>query len=625
MTPSGRPKKPWWPSSMLLRGESVVASTGLVLAAILLAVMGGTAYWTFRVHRNAMEAARIDEIHSLGLILTETVTSLLSSNELSVTRRLLADAARTFDLDRCRIILGDGQVIADAEPSRITLTELPATWSGSAVAESSAQTPDGLLSLIYPLTVPGRGPGQLDLAANVTNDIAYFWEAQTGVGIIGALALVSLLLVYRRMRARLGTMGLIREALLAHEAGGSEPATLVIQGTRRAEAEAWNKLVTEKEQLQEQVMSRRVEGILQSPVQSGSELGNALEEMWYGFIVVDRNLDITYANGAAAAFLDTSPDEIRGAGFREIAPDKHVVELLSEVASATAGNRVSVEVDTRGGSDSDGDSDSDSGGGAVLRFTMRSLRREDPSAAVIVIEDVTQQRVADESRNTFVTQVAHELRTPLTNIRLCAETAIEEGHADPETRAQCLNVINQETRRLERVVNDMLSVAEIEAGTIELRKDDVRLEALFEEMQTECSAQAKEKGTALEFNLPPKLPVIKGDRDKLTLALHNILNNAIKYTPQGGRITVNVDVENDEVTVDIVDNGIGISEEDMVRIFARFGRANDPRVAEITGSGLGLSLAREIIRLHGGEIRVESQLDKGSTFSVRLPVHAEAA
>ena len=621
MTPSGRPKKPWWPSSMLLRGESVVASTGLILAAILLAVMGGTAYWTFRVHRNAMEAARTDEIHSLGTILTETATSLLSSNELSVTRRLLADAARTFDLDRCRIILGDGQVIADAEPSRITLAELPATWSGSAVAESSAQTPDGLLSLIYPLTVPGRGHGHLDLTANVTNDILYFWEAQTGVGIIGALALISLLMVYRRMRARLGTMGLIREALLAHQAGGSEAATLVIQGTRQAEAEAWNKLVVEKEHLQEQVMSRRVEGILQTPVQSGSELRNALEEMWYGFILVDRNLDITYANGAAAAFLGTTLEKIRGVGFREIAPDEHVVDLLSEVASATGGNRVSVEVDTRG----DGDSEGGNGGGAVLRFTMRPLRREDPSAAVIVIEDVTQQRVADESRNTFVTQVTHELRTPLTNIRLCAETAIEEGHADPETRAQCLNVINQETRRLERVVNDMLSVAEIEAGTIELRKDDVRLEALFEEMQAECSAQAKEKGTALEFNLPPKLPVIKGDRDKLTLALHNILNNAIKYTPQGGRITVNVDVENDEVTVDIVDNGIGISEEDMVRIFARFGCANDPRVAEITGSGLGLSLAREIVRLHGGEIRVESQLDKGSTFSVRLPVHAKAA
>ena len=112
---------------MLLRGESVVASTGLILAAILLAVMGGTAYWTFRVHRNAMEIARTDEIHSLGTILTETATSLLSSNELTVTRRLLADATRTFDLDRCRIILGDGQVIADAEPSRITLTELPAT------------------------------------------------------------------------------------------------------------------------------------------------------------------------------------------------------------------------------------------------------------------------------------------------------------------------------------------------------------------------------------------------------------------------------------------------------------------------------------------------------------------
>ena len=158
---------------------------------------------------------------------------------------------------------------------------------------------------------------------------------------------------------------------------------------------------------------------------------------------------------------------------------------------------------------------------------------------------------------------------------------------------------NQETKRLERVVSDMLSVAEIEAGSIELRKDDVRLDKLLEDIQADCRAQADEKNTAFELSLPPKLPVMHADRDKLTLALHNILNNAIKYTPAGGHITLKVDLEDEHVTVDVIDNGIGISDEDMALIFERFGRAKDPRVSEITGSGLGLSLAREIVRVDG--------------------------
>ncbi|MCH8823944.1 MAG: PAS domain-containing protein [Planctomycetes bacterium] len=614
MKPADIMNKPWWPSSKLLRGESVIATIGLALAAILLAVMGGTAYWTLKVHRSTLEDNRTEQIESVGSVLAETIASLMSANELSVARKLLADSARSFDLERCRVLLADGQVVANADASRVTTSVLPDSWEGSEVAESQVQTDDGFLSLSYPLVISGRGNARLEIAASIKSELSHFADAQAGVGIIGAVALIALLFVYRHMRSRFGTLGMIREALLTYMAEDADPSTLVIKGTKRAEAEAWNAFVQENARLKKQVLSRHIEEFIQSPAKEDSKLDIAVDEMWHGLILVDNQCKITYVNGAAAAYLSKPIKEILGYSFAEIAGDPKLGQALNEVISTSGGNRVAVELDTR-----------DDGAGAVLRFTMRPLRRGDKGAAVIIIEDVTQQRVADESRSAFVTQVTHELRAPLTNIRLCAETVIDDNESDPQTREQCLNVINQEAMRLERVVNDMLSVAEIEAGSIELKRDEVKIEALFEEMKIDYAAQADAKNTSMEFNLPPKLPSLQGDREKLALALHNLLSNAIKYTTDGGAITINVDVEDNKIVMDFIDNGIGISDEDLKRIFERFSRAKDPRVAKITGSGLGLSLAREIIRLHGGDIKVQSQLDKGSTFSVSLPVQSKAA
>jgi signal transduction histidine kinase len=233
--------------------------------------------------------------------------------------------------------------------------------------------------------------------------------------------------------------------------------------------------------------------------------------------------------------------------------------------------------------------------------------------------------VAEESRNAFVAHATHELRTPLTNIRLYLETAMEDGEADPAVRGKCLNVINQEARRLERIVGEMLSVSEIEAGSLRIKRDDVRLDVLFEDLKTDYQPQAEEKKIALTFNLPPKLPVINGDRDKILLAMHNLVGNALKYTPEGGTVTIDVKEDGKMLTFAVTDSGIGISQEDAERIFERFYRAKDTRVEKITGTGLGLTLAREVVRLHGGVVTVDSELNKGSTFTITLPAIAEAA
>ncbi len=263
-------------------------------------------------------------------------------------------------------------------------------------------------------------------------------------------------------------------------------------------------------------------------------------------------------------------------------------------------------------------------GCGVLRFCIRPVRRGDADSAMIIIEDITQQRTAERARNTFINQVTHELRTPLTNIRLYAETAIDDGEGNPEVRANCLNVINQEARRLERIVSEMLSVAEIEAGSSTIHRDEVYFDALIRELHTDYRAQADEKKITLEFNTSPKLPKLTADKDKLTIAMHNLIGNALKYTPDGGKVTVSVDVRDGQLAIDVADTGIGIKPEESEKIFDRFFRSADPRVGKIVGTGLGLTLAREVMRLHGGDVTVQSELNRGSTFTATMPVSMAA-
>jgi len=611
----GGGRKPRRPHRLLVRGESVIASTGLLLAALLLAFMGATGYWTLRVQREAVESAQLDEVRSLGVLLSEAVAVMLPLDQLSTTRRLLLEAGRNYDLTECRVVLADGHIVADIDPSNITLLELPPAWSGAAAGDATEASIDGTLRLGYPILVPGRGTARLEMVAAVKTRPWHYWEAQAGVGIIGAVALVGLLLVYRHVRARLMPLGFIREALLAMGSGEKTAAALTIREELGAEARAWNALVTERERAGKERLGEAIEEMVKSRGSGTSNLDGAIDALWYGVLLVDRDLQVTYSNGAAAVYLRVDRSKIVHAELGDVVADRKIVESVGNVFTASVRHRTAIELDNRGGDN----------GNEVLRFTIRAVGRDDPSMAIIVIEDVTQLRVAEESRNAFVTQVTHELRSPLTNIRLSAETAIEDGEAAPHVRAKCLNVINQEAKRLERVVSDMLSVAEIEAGTLTLRRDDVRLDALFEDIQADYAGMAAEKNITLEFNLPPKLPVIMADRDKLALVLHNLVNNAIKYTEQGGRVIVNVDLKLDALMVDVIDNGIGIGEDDIDKVFEKFYRAKDERVGEVTGSGLGLALAQQVIRLHGGEIWVESELSKGSTFSLKLPVAAKVA
>jgi len=588
------------------RGEGLIASVGLSVAATLLLTVGATTWWTMRTldgeahRRSEQDAVRLAD-RSAGVI-----DPLLAAGEMSTLRRYVVELGRSPEISGVRIVLPDGRVIADAEPDRIDLIDVPQTWAGTVPADADEVSGDGRGAVLRrAVSVPGRGEAACEIEVAIGGATPGLWMIQLGGVVSAAVGLGLLLVVYRRLRTRLGAIGAVREALLAMTEGETDIEALRIDAGFGAEALAWNALLSERAELERRDLHERAEAASGARQLSGAGALGVCDLLTQGVVLVGESLDVTYANGAAGVLLGSSGVSMVGALSGRLA-EPQVAELIRDAVRTRSRQRSSVELDV--------------GAGSVLRVSARGVRGRDDAAALVVIEDITQQRLAEQARSEFVAQATHELRTPLTNIRLYVEQAVDEGDDDPKVRARALNVINQEAHRLERIVGDMLSVSELEAGSMTLRTGDVRLDQFFEELRHDYEAQALEKGVALVFELPPKLPVVQADRDKLGLAVHNLIGNGLKYTQAGGSVTVRVRTRPDDaLTVDVIDTGLGIGPEDQDKVFERFFRAGDERIKNIAGSGIGLTLAREVMRLHGGDITVTSEVDKGSTFSLTLP------
>ena len=239
---------------------------------------------------------------------------------------------------------------------------------------------------------------------------------------------------------------------------------------------------------------------------------------------------------------------------------------------------------------------------------------------VWTIRDITQQKLAEEMRDQFVDTATHELRTPLANIKAYAETLALADVIDVEQQKQFLNTINSEASRLARFVDDLLSVSSMELGSLSLNKQVTDLRRMLNEVLAKIRPQGEEKRLAFEVTLPEKMPEPEMDKDKIATVLVNLLGNAVKYTPANGRIVFRVNITDKQIEISVTDTGVGIAADELDKVFEKFYRSADPRVQEQTGTGLGLALSQEVVRLHGGRITVESEINKGSTFSMTLPL-----
>jgi PAS domain S-box-containing protein len=238
---------------------------------------------------------------------------------------------------------------------------------------------------------------------------------------------------------------------------------------------------------------------------------------------------------------------------------------------------------------------------------------------VWIVRDISQQKLAEEMRTQFVMTATHELRTPLANIKAYSESLALYEDIDPEEQKHFFNTIHAEATRLARFVDELLNVSQMEAGALSLATHETDISRLIEEVMLHLQPEIERKKIHFEQRLPAKIPRLCVDKDKMAASLVNLVGNAVKYTPDEGKVRLEVELSTTELLIHVEDTGYGIATEDQAKLFDKFFRSSDERVQAISGSGLGLAFTQEVARLHGGRIAVHSELNKGSRFTMTLP------
>ena len=259
-------------------------------------------------------------------------------------------------------------------------------------------------------------------------------------------------------------------------------------------------------------------------------------------------------------------------------------------------------------------------GDRILELYLAPVSDGEGGGAMAVMHDVTAQRKNEEMRKEFVANVSHELRTPLTNVRSYAETIRDMDGIPPDMENNFLDIIISETDRMTRIVQDLLTLSRLDSGRAEIRMTRFSLHDAIESVCRAVELEARRRGHTLLRQYGDTLPMIMGDRSRLEQVMMNVVGNSIKYTPDGGVITVDAGVRGKNVWIEVSDTGIGIPPKDRERIFDRFYRVDKARSRESGGTGLGLSIAREIVLRHQGSIALTSHDGPGTTVRIVLPI-----
>jgi signal transduction histidine kinase len=238
---------------------------------------------------------------------------------------------------------------------------------------------------------------------------------------------------------------------------------------------------------------------------------------------------------------------------------------------------------------------------------------------MITIRNITAVKMAEESQQQFIAHVAHELLTPLTNIKSYSEMLMDGEVTNQEMQREFYNTINEETDRLTRLIHTLLNISKIEMGSLTITKNLVRTDWFLEGCLAAIEATARDKHLTIEKRMPDYFPSLLADKELLQSAIINILGNALKYTAEHGKITFAISDQDEAVTFEVIDTGYGIANEDLPHVFEKFYRSGNKEITAQMGSGLGLAITAEIVRLHGGQIVMQSELGVGTHVTIRIP------
>lgn len=391
------------------------------------------------------------------------------------------------------------------------------------------------------------------------------------------------------------------EQIVSELTAGRMPPTFLIGGGASVRATA---LALEQLALRE--------GALRTRVQEG-EFGvqaivGALAD---GLVVADRERRIRLMNRAFREVFAAGPETIGGT-ILETVRDAVVERLLGEALRSGEMRRGAITLQRPAGAE------------IHLEIVAEPIKNEaaEVSGAVILFRDITELHRTEAMRRDFVANVSHELRTPLSILRGYLETLLENPKQPPAELLRIFEVMERHSNRLNLLVDDVLSLARLEGPGVTLDLATIRPAIFLGGIMRDWEMKFASKNLQTELDAPGDLPLLRADESRLQEIVYNLLDNAVKYSQPGGRVAVRAATAGELLHISVTDSGAGIPGRDLPRIFERFYRADKARHRDLGGTGLGLSIVKHIAQLHGGSVEAESEIGRGTTVHVRLPLVA---
>ncbi|TWT88912.1 Sensor histidine kinase YycG [Pseudobythopirellula maris] len=561
----------------------------------------GSAWTSYTLHSQRVSDSCLAR---LGQTAATVKVALLRDNADKSQR--IADALhqlqRSVDAKSCSVVDTQGKFAAHTDPDRVgepVGEPVGERKQWGAIETIRYEGANGRYKNEYraALSSDGAALGELRLTVDEMRGVDAFSMAvsNTPTAVLAPLVLIFIgALALVRMTRPLDEM----QDQLTRAARTSKTERLELDRLRPATATAlgWNRLVEE--------LSEKSTAEPAAPTPEVDRRRSGFEEIVQGLsdgvAVTDAAGRVEFANRAIAALL----------GAEELS-DQSLVELLGDAApSADTACRRTVSELRRGEGEAE----------RVLRVARQPLTEGKAGRALWSLRDVTQQKLVEQARDQFIDTATHELRTPLSNIRAYSETLATGDVVDLEAVKEFCTIINSEATRLGRFVDDLLTISSLEVGALTIERHNVMVDRLLSEAAMKAKPLMEQKQIEFEVQAPAKPIEMKLDKDKIAAAITNLLGNAAKYTPEGGHVSLKATAQGGELRIAVADTGLGIGEDEHTRVFEKFFRSADERVRDTTGTGLGLPLAREVARLHDGDITLESKIGQGSTFTLTLPI-----